>query len=372
MCSTLAMALGVPREQLDRDGMTELRQRAIGWVQGLTTKVTARSRTSKPRDRALAIAECGRPTAVYSRGKYWIAGKACGDRACPRCAFKRSRGLAVEMREVAQRRRAHGRTLWFVTLTQPKPNTLAPAVAIDSAMRAWRRLTNPKTSRGASFHAQFSGCVRAMEVTWSPRGKRRRDGSVVPYDGWHAHFHVLLEGGSRSSVRWLLDEWSRIVGGNLGAQDAQLADDRRIGQLCKYVVKPLVQDVPVHLCRELFAVLHGRRLCEGLGSWKGWRSEIERPEPQAVLWCTTTADKLAAMAASTKELPAPWRVGMLPREREVVFMRRVGDQVEEHAARVCDVLDGNAGWLAAADPVDTGHDSGPTVSRQRQAGTGPP
>ena len=368
-----AVALGVPRAALERDAKTQLRQRAIGWVYGLKTKVTARSTTGKPRDRALAIAECGRPTPVYSRGVYWVSAKSCGDRACPRCAYRRSSMLAADMRIVADERRADGKSLWFVTLTQPKPYGANPKPAIDGAMKAWRRLVNPKTHLGAQWHDTFDGCVRALEVTWSPKDKVRRDGSVVPYSGWHAHFHVIVEGGSRAQVEWMVARWRSIVGGAPGAQKILLADDRRIGELCKYIVKPIVEDVPAALCRELFGVLHRRRLCEGVGSWKGWRGTIEREPPKPVLWCHVSAAKLAAdfSSARLRKVRAAMRSQDSLAYREVVFSRRVGAKVEEHAAMIETVVRENFGWLTRKRAAECNEGGGPCEKTQGTA-TGPP
>lgn len=284
---------GFDPEHAEREAETRLRAKALRWCAGLITDTG--------RDLGLAIATCGRPMPALYGGEVVLASQRCRARFCPRCQKLRSRELAEDVRAVVEIHERDGQTIWYVTLTQPKPDTADPAVPIGNALRFWRRLTNRKTRRGRAFHSLFRGALRSLEVTWSPRGAARRDGSTVEYDGWHAHFHLLVEGGSPSAVRWLVTQWCELVSGSVGAQDAQRADERRIGQLCKYVVKPLVTCPPEH-GRELVRVLHRKRLLEGVGTWKHWRREVPaRPPEPPVLFADVDLARLSAIVSNKWE-----------------------------------------------------------------------
>jgi hypothetical protein len=111
-----------------------------------------------------------------------------------------------------------------------------------------------------------SGGVRAIEVTFSKSSG---------YAGYHAHAHCIFE----LAPGVTLDEFKAFVlaawcvdGAKPSAQDFRLLDEARIGQLAKYVNKPL-EDVAdnVVAARELFESMFGRRMIDGFGAWRGWR-----------------------------------------------------------------------------------------------------
>lgn len=322
-------SLGMDAQRAELEAYTEQRSRALQWVAGIVTK--------SGRDRAVAISSCGRPQACMYGGEACIGAQRCRDRACPRCARLRSKELAAELRQVADKHRERGRVLWFVTLTQPKPETDDPVVSLASSRDAWRRLTNKKTAIGRKFHSLFSGALRATELTWSPAGAKRKDGSRVPYSGWHAHFHCVVEGGNRAALRWLLSTWAELVDGSTWAQDAQLADDARIGQLCKYIVKPL-ECCPIHLARRLFEALHGKRMLQGVGSWKGWRDEVVRELEPPLLWSDTPLPDLLDMYSckATRD------------DGVVTFAGYVGQELVVVDANVPDVVLSLRRWLTDA------------------------
>jgi len=321
-------SLGFAAADVRRESDARLRQRSLGWVDGIVT--------DSGRDRALAVATCGRPRAAYFAGEYCLAAQQCRDRACVRCQRIRARELAAEVRDLLDVRKAdNAHSRWFVTLTQPKPATHDPRVAIDLALRAWRRLTNTKTQLGRWYRRTFPGALRVLEVTWSPKGKLRKDGSVVPYSGWHAHFHIMLEGGSKADTRALCYRWAALVDGDPElAQDARVMDERRAGELCKYIVKPMV-DVPVELGRELFRAVHGRRLMQGCGELVSWRRMVKRePEEDGVLFADL----------SLVELDAAYRDPALRQDETVRFLGWAGRELVEHEAPVVAVHGGIRRW----------------------------
>lgn len=288
-------ALGIPASQADQHTRAKLRQRAIQWVHGIVTE--------SGRDRALAVATCGRFVVARRAGKVGLASPFCRDRACPRCQQKRARELAGDLRWVwNDRRERKGISGWFVTLTQPKPHGTDPRIAVDRAMAAWRELTNPNKVTGRKFGLIFPGAVRALEVTWSPKGQPIKGGGEVAYTGWHAHFHVILEGGTNAELRWLRDRWLEITGGSERAFCARRVDDRAFGELSKYVVKPMTT-VPCELGRSLFECIHSRRLFEGLGSWKGWRNDVEREPGEVIHFSDTTPSELVRLAKINPTAP---------------------------------------------------------------------
>lgn len=260
--------------QLDPRGAFEqslgaVRQRALRWVAGMVT--------ASGRDRGIAVATCGRPVAVLVGDRLAIGGMRCRDRACPRCEALRSTELAAKLAAYIEHREDDG-PMWFVTLTQVKPHGSDPRAAIDTMMHKWRWWTNTRTAQGRAWRGVFTGALRVMEVTWSPKGKRRKDGSRVPYDGWHAHFHAVLQGGTEAEVHEQVKRWCAQTGACFQAQDVQTMTADHCREICKYVVKPMM-DVPVHLGRRLFETVHGRRLCEGIGDWRGWQRVADEISP---------------------------------------------------------------------------------------------
>lgn len=192
---------------------------------------------------------------------------------------------------------------WFVTLTLPKlPHHLCSArEALQRVMDVWAELTKGNTIPGRSFRQFFPGGVRTIEVTFSQKGDRHGD-HVVEYDGFHVHLHLLLELGDDVAEwharEWLLQRWLELVpGASASAQKILDADMRRVGQLTKYVTKPLEDAARLpDIARELFQALHGRRLMHGYGTWKDWKkwdAEDEKPfEPDPMLECSVDLGQL--------------------------------------------------------------------------------
>lgn len=267
------------RDAVAKASRTAQRRRALGWVSSLDT------RTGTPR--AVRIALCGQAvarglargdgTVVWSWAPEW-----CRDRACPACAFQRSKQIAHALRAHRDARVAdgHGRLL-FVTFTQTKaPAHLeGPGAALDRLQRAWVRCRER-----ADFRRWVAGGVKAVECVWSARAE---DGPR--YDGWHAHLHLAME--LRDDAPWdveraLVDMWlaeARRESGPLGlrvelrrGQKVLALDDARVGQVAKYVTKPF--ELPDRRAPRFFRETSGRRLIDGWGTWRRFRRAVEPPQ----------------------------------------------------------------------------------------------
>jgi hypothetical protein len=179
-----------------------------------------------------------------------------------------------------------------VTLTVRKEDrdTHGLVDVLAQLLDCWRAVTNAANRKRHQQWRRFVvGGMRVVEVTYSPRGKRNRDGSVVKYSGWHPHLHLLIElrappaGVSWAEHRAAFEQWLRAEWyGNTRAAGPRgqcfVAVDRaRVGQLAKYCVKPFaVGDSNREVARECMESLDGRRLMAGFGSWKGWRKIAEQ------------------------------------------------------------------------------------------------
>ena len=180
--------------------------------------------------------------------------------------------------------------------------------------------------------------MRTIEVTYSRKGDRHGE-HVVGFDGFHVHLHLLLELGDDVSEwharEWLTQRWLELVpGARASAQKILDADMRRIGELTKYVTKPLedAADIPPVAC-ELFRALHGRRLMHGYGTWKDWKkwgAEHENPlaARDPLLRCTVDLGQLLRLT-----LPGSGSTGTIYFEGfvdgERVRVRRIAIEVWE-------------------------------------------
>lgn len=308
--------LGEDPERFERAAQTELRRKTVAWARNCYTPRFRRTKTAISgvtsgggTNRGERIMRCGRPHAAETEGSgtMQIVQKRCRDRACPGCQDCRAVKLRHELREAVGCRR---RTLpveawsgrqWFITLTKPKVKhsrdasfdecVRAAAASIRDVLDRWSELTKGNTKLGRDFAARFSGALRALEVTFSRKGDRHGD-YVVPYDGYHAHLHVLVEVSPgvdvNAALSWLRKAWCTLVGGSAAAQQGWAPlDDRNIGEIAKYIVKPMreVAGMP-NVARGLFEATHRKRLLHGQGTWKSWRKWLQREPAVPRLVCT--------------------------------------------------------------------------------------
>lgn len=228
--------------------------------------------------RAVRISNCRRPRVGMVDGVVGEVQLPCLDRMCPNCQADRSAKLGASLRAFVESEQRG--ELVFVTLTQPKRREAdeSPREAVDRLAQAWRDTTNTKNASGRLLRELASGGQRSIEVTWSPKGPRS-DGGWTAYSGWHAHVHAVFElrdGVSLERFRLaLVEAWLEASGGKRSAQDVRPCDDRRIGQLCKYVVKPFdCEKAGRARAAQLMRELPGARLFEAWGDWRGWQKRF--------------------------------------------------------------------------------------------------
>lgn len=267
------------------------------------------------RKRANRIRYCGRKRAALAHyggeEMFGIGHQGCQDRMCPSCQVEKSREDAKLLRayfedrtetrfgsETDKRPRDDGPAAWnvdpfvFVTLTDRKEDrdTHGLVDVLVELLDSWRAVTNAANrKRHREWRRFVAGGMRVVEVTYSAKGKKNRDGSVVKYSGWHPHLHILIElrtpppGVSWAEHRAAFEQWLRgeWYGNTRGAGERGQCfvdvDRARVGQLAKYCVKPFaVGDSNREVARECMEALDGRRLMAGFGSWKGWRKVAEQ------------------------------------------------------------------------------------------------
>ena len=251
-----------------------------------------------------------------------IGHQGCSDRVCPSCQAEKSREDGELLRSWWERRQEMrgddgGDPFLFVTLTDRKADRDVAGLddVLAQLLASWRSCTNSKDRRRYRQWTRFvSGGLRVVEVTYSAKGDKNRDGSVVKYSGWHPHLHVLIElqtppaGQSWDSwraafERFLRSSWyehTRAAGPS--GQHFAAVDRNRVGQLTKYCVKPFaVTEDNREIARECMEVLSSRRLTAGFGLWKGWRSEAEQ------LRVKTTRDRPQIYLAS-RFLESLWQI----------------------------------------------------------------
>ena len=335
------LLLGFKPEEEDEKSDVKLRARALQWVQGLVT--------DKGRDRGNAIMGCGRlvPAVGAKSGGVALLRIACKDRACPACARKRARKTGWQARRAFEHRKQQWDAVAnladalsfpvrrpefvFFTLTQRKRMRAHESAreAIDRLKSRWRRMTNTKTKAGRVFKMLCPGGMRAMEVTWSTAGG----------GGFHPHLHCVGElapGVTLAQFRsFVLSVWCRGGDAEEYGQDFRPLCETSIGQLAKYATKPL-EDVAgsPDIARELFAALHGARLCEGFGSWLSWRKWVpeEENDSEPLLLSKVQPGELFEMVKDD-----------IKRRQLVEFVSYQGDRERRSAIEVWEALEKNRG-----------------------------
>lgn len=172
------------------------------------------------------------------------------------------------------------------------------------------------TKAGRLLRRYFAGGIWFVEVTWSWAGMPRPDGTSVKYSGWHPHLHGLLElteppeemvtalGLDAARAKWrvlatqaLLKHWNALdTSSRRSAQRVERVDAQRVGQVCKYPLKPFGFENPAR-AREAALALAERRMHDAWGTWRGWRKIADQ---------LLAADELAkreAEAASDGDKP---------------------------------------------------------------------
>lgn len=296
-------ALGGALSPLMEDAHGVGRAKVLRWLDGSIV-----TRTGKPRrDR---VRSCGWLFAARRGDDLGLAHRWCRDRVCPGCMARRQSTESAALRAWVQDRQSSGAIVLFVTHTQVKQALEHETCgqAVDRLLENRRATFNTKTSAGRALRKVVTGGVFFTEVTWSYAGMKRGNGGRVAYSGWHAHAHGLVElapppgasrrlgkggvftrlpRGSAATRRraWVRKASTMLVSAWLhhnpeGSEAAQKVvevdgDARRVGQVCKYPLKPFEVANPDRQ-REACLALAKRRTNEPFGGWRSWKKEAAR------------------------------------------------------------------------------------------------
>lgn len=240
----------------------------------IAAAVKGHALTRSGSERSDRLFSCGHLRPAIRGTEVGLSAWSCGDRLCPSCAESRAREYASALRAFASSRVDEGYRHYAVTLTQQKMPVVSETCSqsVDRIIDAVRRLTNSGSANGRRVRSYWAGGIRGVEITWSPRGKRRKDGSRVEYSGWHAHIHAIFElkegVDDDDALDVIIDEWLKVSpGASEHAQYVQFLDDRMIGETAKYPLKLPDLDRP-WLVRDAAMSIAGRRMLDGFGSWR--------------------------------------------------------------------------------------------------------
>jgi len=274
-----ARGLGIDLRALESESNRDQRAAVLSWIGDAMTRGPGRiagvgePRPGKPR--AKRICQCGNVFAARRDGILGMAHRWCRDRFCPTC---------VRMRQEKESALLHAYVssldlscMAFVTLTQKKRHASEESAgeAISRLHESRRAVLNTKTALGRALRSVIPGGIVYTELTWSYAGKVNRDGSVVAFDGWHPHLHALVRMTSPDALEvaraWLVGAWLRrnFDGREISQKVFQL-DPSRVGQVCKYPVKPF-EVANLRRQREACFAMSGIRTHEAFGTCVGWR-----------------------------------------------------------------------------------------------------
>jgi len=287
----LATKLGIELGEGEGE-MAELRGFFVGVCQrhGLETKGGKRRSDRIRYCRRLRFAA----TEVNGKEIYGWGRRPCLDRCCPSCQKDKARRNAFLLRTYFKSRvKERGKEAFaFLTLTDKKKPLAEEGLkdAYDARLALWKKLTNSKNRENhRNFKRFIKGGLRVTEVTYSKKGTKRKNGGVVPFTGWHPHFHILLEFNDPEEgytwAEWKEKFWGWFSawwctysdGAKVTGQRFLDVDEKRVGQLAKYVVKPFEvgHDEGDRVAHECMVALTAKRFEQGFGSWKSWKSDAE-------------------------------------------------------------------------------------------------
>jgi hypothetical protein len=253
--------------------------------------------TSTGKSRRRRLENCGVAyPAIDAEGRVCWERRGCKDRFCVECSAALSRQRTAAVREFWAGRLAAGARGVFFTLTQPKIAGESTRDATGRALATWRTLANARAAicdgiirhmpgSKATGPAMLVGGLRGLELTARKRGQRIGD-YEVRVGGIHAHLHLAGELAPDVApgdfAKAVITAWTSIAGASPGAQDVQIITDANLHEACKYATNfealaDLV-DVAPSYARDVVLGLHGRRLVDCWGTWRG----ILKPKRQGL------------------------------------------------------------------------------------------
>lgn len=243
-----------------------------------------------PRQRD-AFINCGSECVIEwsdTEQRYRLHGSYCHSRHCEPCMKAKATLLAKNLKERLDHEPQGNYR--FITLTLRHDAAESLTDQIRRLYTAWRKLrqcpiwkhgqykagkiadalalrkTDPQAAKEATKKALALPCqgqrggAAIMEVKWSAAG------------GWHAHLHVISEGGYLHH-RDLADAWQLAAPGSFKVDIRTLTQNKDVAYyLAKYVSKGTNNDVwaDKEAAAEFVIATKGVRTCATYGSWRGY------------------------------------------------------------------------------------------------------
>lgn len=196
-----------------------------------------------------------------------LTAKYCKNRWCPLCSSIRIavliNGYAPQLKEFEEP--------YFVTLTAPTVSAEELPSRIEQFGKAFRQIVNTRSARKMGM-----------------KGIRKAECTVRPFDLYHYHFHIILDG--KTNAEHLVSRWLEIVPGALPqSQDFRPANEGSYIELFKYFTKLVVKDkqtgvreiVDYKRLDVIFQALRGKRTFQPFGGLKPVSEDIVEEELEA-------------------------------------------------------------------------------------------
>lgn len=190
-------------------------------------------------------------------GRLGISAMRCRDRACPTCAYRRSRKVRECMFNVIEKMDSPR----FLTLTIAHSD--AP---LQDCIRHLRE-SFANLRRTAAWKYHVTGGLYVIEIKRNERTKQ-----------WHPHLHAVIDGEYfRQSA--LVDAWKSVTGDSCIVDIRALHSRREAAKyISKYVTKP--NDVghwPEDCIIEWIEATHGMRTCSTFGKYHNVTADARDP-----------------------------------------------------------------------------------------------
>lgn len=226
-----------------------------------------------------------------STGEVRYSANHCHDRWCQPCQRARAAGLRSQMLAAALGEKQH---LRFFTFTLRNVGQLSLADMIERLFDCWRLLRQRK-----EFLNHCTGGCMVPEIKLGRLGQ------------WHVHAHCIIA-GDYWPQRDVSQLWLAVTGDSsiVHVRAIPTEEERRnhVDYVLKYATKPIHHDVVCvpHLLDAAMRALHGRRLVNFFGTWKGIK---EQEQPDVTDWQTigSLAQILRRVAEREPFALAIWR-----------------------------------------------------------------
>lgn len=241
----------------------EIAFRHAGWHAKRQAVAEALRALGTPLPRQERFHQCGAACSMLvnvASGERKLVGSYCRDRFCLPCGT--ARGLYISENLLKLMGQAECR---HVVLTQ-KSYGRSLTSCIDSLVASFARLR-----KEPFWKWRVKGGAAMLELK---RGKRSGE--------WHVHYHVICH-GRYLDQKELADVWCKVTGGSRVVWVSSIPDNRKLASYAtKYCAKPLDPSIFENRLdlAECISALHGRRLCNTFGDWRGTELE-EKPDDGA-------------------------------------------------------------------------------------------